>query len=183
MLAESANQFSLEELCRTQYNLKYFFRSHVDHQTYGKTLSAIFKVYVVLQKPNLDCKFIYGFLTSLTSHAPGGVGLRDFFFHILTLLPLGHPCFTNTCLHVVHSLLKIHIPIICSGYFQCQASSSSHFSMTCEDTRMKMFTSSSLNYLHRKAKLAKFSFSRLSRLTRNKIPREKSGYFTVLLTS
>ena len=38
VLVESANQFSLEELCRTGYILKYFFRSHVDHQTYGKTL-------------------------------------------------------------------------------------------------------------------------------------------------
>ena len=39
VLVESANQFSLEELCRTQNILKYFFRSHVDHQTYGKTLT------------------------------------------------------------------------------------------------------------------------------------------------
>ena len=39
-MVESANQFSLEELCRTQYSLKYFFRSHVDHQTYGKTLTV-----------------------------------------------------------------------------------------------------------------------------------------------
>ena len=39
VLVESANQFSLEELCRTQYILKYFFRSHIDHQTYGKTLT------------------------------------------------------------------------------------------------------------------------------------------------
>ena len=41
VLAESANQFSLEELCRTQYSMKYFFWSHIDHQTYmyGKTLS------------------------------------------------------------------------------------------------------------------------------------------------
>ena len=38
VLVESANQFSLEELCRTQYSLKYFFRSHIDHQIYGKTL-------------------------------------------------------------------------------------------------------------------------------------------------
>ena len=38
VLVESANQFSLEELCRKKYSLKYFFRSHVDHQTYGKTL-------------------------------------------------------------------------------------------------------------------------------------------------
>ena len=38
VLVESANQFSLEKLCRTQYSLKYFFWSHVDHQTYGKTL-------------------------------------------------------------------------------------------------------------------------------------------------
>ena len=36
VLVESANLFSLEELCRSQYSLKYFFRSHVDHQTYGK---------------------------------------------------------------------------------------------------------------------------------------------------
>ena len=41
VLVESANQFSLEELCRTQYSLKYFFRSHIDHQTYGKTLRLI----------------------------------------------------------------------------------------------------------------------------------------------
>ena len=39
VLVESANQFSLEELCRTQYSLKYFFRSHIDQHTYGKTLS------------------------------------------------------------------------------------------------------------------------------------------------
>ena len=39
VLVESANQFSLEELCRTQYSLQYFFRSHIDHQTYGKTLT------------------------------------------------------------------------------------------------------------------------------------------------
>ena len=38
VFVESANQFSWEELCRTQYILKYFFQSHVDHQTYGKTL-------------------------------------------------------------------------------------------------------------------------------------------------
>ena len=36
VLVESANQFSLEELCRTRYSMKYVFRSHVDHQTYGK---------------------------------------------------------------------------------------------------------------------------------------------------
>ena len=39
VLVESANKFSLEELCRTQYSLIHFFRSHVDHQTYGKTLT------------------------------------------------------------------------------------------------------------------------------------------------
>ena len=38
VLVESASQFPLEELCRTQYSLKYFFQSHVDHETYGKTL-------------------------------------------------------------------------------------------------------------------------------------------------
>ena len=31
VLVESANQFSLEELCKTQYSLKYFLRSHIDH--------------------------------------------------------------------------------------------------------------------------------------------------------
>ena len=39
VLVESANLFSLEELCRKQYSLKYFFRSHIDYQTYGKTLT------------------------------------------------------------------------------------------------------------------------------------------------
>ena len=38
VLVESANQYLVEELCRTQYSLKYFFRSHIDYQTYGKTL-------------------------------------------------------------------------------------------------------------------------------------------------
>ena len=38
VFVDSANQFSLEELCSTTYSLKYFFRSHVDHQTYCKTL-------------------------------------------------------------------------------------------------------------------------------------------------
>ena len=50
VLVESANQFSLEKLCRTQYSLKYFFRIHDDHKTYGKTelTSAIsFKLVVV----------------------------------------------------------------------------------------------------------------------------------------
>ena len=43
MLVKSANQFSLEELCRTQYSMKYFFRSHIDHHTSGKTLKQEFK--------------------------------------------------------------------------------------------------------------------------------------------
>ena len=34
---------SLEELCKTQYSLKYFFRSHIDHQTYDKTLNYVKK--------------------------------------------------------------------------------------------------------------------------------------------
>ena len=38
VLVESANQFSLEELCRTHYSMTFFFRSHIDHHTYGKTL-------------------------------------------------------------------------------------------------------------------------------------------------
>ena len=41
VLVESANQFSLEELCRRQLKLEIFFRSHVDHQTYGKTLTEV----------------------------------------------------------------------------------------------------------------------------------------------
>ena len=40
VLVESANQFSLEELCRTQYSMKYYFQSHIDHQIYGKTLNG-----------------------------------------------------------------------------------------------------------------------------------------------
>ena len=28
VVAESANQFSLEELCRTQHSLKYFYKSY-----------------------------------------------------------------------------------------------------------------------------------------------------------
>ena len=43
VFVENANQFSLEELCRTQYPLKYFFEVlwFIDHQTYGKTLKAV----------------------------------------------------------------------------------------------------------------------------------------------
>ena len=42
VLVESENKFLLEELCRKQYSLKYFFRGHIDHQTYGKTLMVFF---------------------------------------------------------------------------------------------------------------------------------------------
>ena len=38
VLVESANQFSLEELCRTQNSSKYFFSKPRDNQTYGKTV-------------------------------------------------------------------------------------------------------------------------------------------------
>ena len=50
VLVESSNQFSLEELCRTQYSFKYFVRSYIDHQTYGKTLlnqSSVYDVHIV----------------------------------------------------------------------------------------------------------------------------------------
>ena len=40
VLFESANQFSLEDRCRTQYSLKYF-RSHIDHQTLWKNLNVL----------------------------------------------------------------------------------------------------------------------------------------------
>ena len=52
----------------------------------------MFKVWVMIQLPNLDCKFIYGFLTLHWRHMPLGmgrgqnVGLRDF-CNILSLLP------------------------------------------------------------------------------------------------
>ena len=39
VLVESANQFSLGKLCRTQYSLKYFFRSHIDRKTLWKNLN------------------------------------------------------------------------------------------------------------------------------------------------
>ena len=52
----------------------------------------------MIKQPNLDCKFIYGFLTLLWHHLPLGVGwgqnvgLRDI-CHILTLLPPGASVF------------------------------------------------------------------------------------------
>ena len=48
VLVGGANTFSLEELCRTKYSLQYCFRSHVDHQTYGKTLK---RSCLLLSKP------------------------------------------------------------------------------------------------------------------------------------
>ena len=57
----------------------------------------------MIQSPNLDCKFIYGFLTlhwhymSLGVGQGQNVGLRDF-CHIWLCCRRGHPCFTNTCL-------------------------------------------------------------------------------------
>ena len=41
-LVESANRFSLEELCRTQYSLKYFW-SQIDHQNLWKKLKDYVK--------------------------------------------------------------------------------------------------------------------------------------------
>ena len=60
--------------------------------------TAIFNVWLMIKKPNLDCKFIYGFLTLHWHPMPLGVGrgqnvrLRDF-CHIWTLLPLGASVF------------------------------------------------------------------------------------------
>ena len=69
--------------------------------------SAIFKVLVMIQWPNLDCKSIYGFLTLHWHHMPLGVGLvqnvglRDFWL----CCRRGHTFFTNTCLVLYASLL------------------------------------------------------------------------------
>ena len=49
VLVESANQFSLEKLCRTQYTLKYFWRP-IDHQTYCKNLISDLKWYIHLSR-------------------------------------------------------------------------------------------------------------------------------------
>ena len=52
VLVENANQFSWEELCRTQYILKYLFRSHIDHHTLWKTLKdTLQRVHVSTQCP------------------------------------------------------------------------------------------------------------------------------------
>ena len=51
VLVESTNQFLLEELCRTQYRLKYFiFRSHIVHQTVLKPLTHQYK-YIQVYSP------------------------------------------------------------------------------------------------------------------------------------
>ena len=61
------------------------------------------KVWVMIELPNLDCKFIYGLLTlhwhpMLLGLGWGqNVGFWDFCY-ILTLLPPGHLCFSDTCL-------------------------------------------------------------------------------------
>ena len=71
---------------------------------------AICKVWVVIQLPNLDCKFIYGFRTFLWHPMPLGmgreqnVGLRDV-CHISTLLPPGasvfHKHMSSLCINLV----------------------------------------------------------------------------------
>ena len=59
--------------------------------------SAIFKVWVMIQQPNLECKFIYGFRTLQWHLMPLGMGrdqnVGQFFCHILTLLPPGASVF------------------------------------------------------------------------------------------
>ena len=61
------------------------------------------KFWVVIQLPNLDYKFIYGFLTLHWHHMPLGVGRgqnwghRDFAIFRICCRQ-GHPCFTNKCL-------------------------------------------------------------------------------------
>ena len=60
--------------------------------------SAIFKVWVMIKLPNLDCRFIYGFLTLHWYHVPlrvgrgQNVGLGDF-CHIMTMLSPGGSVF------------------------------------------------------------------------------------------
>ena len=63
--------------------------------------SAIFKDWVMIQLPNLNCTFIYGFLTLHWHHMPLGVGrLQNVGLNIFAIFWLcchqGHPCFTNT---------------------------------------------------------------------------------------
>ena len=56
VLVESANQFSLEELCRTQYILKYFSKPYIDHQTLWKNFNQFFlrtKLFIVFFLNNL----------------------------------------------------------------------------------------------------------------------------------
>ena len=60
--------------------------------------NELFKVWLMIKEHNLDCKFIYGFLTlhwhhmSLEMGQGQNVGLIDF-CHILILLPLGASVF------------------------------------------------------------------------------------------
>ena len=93
--------------------------------------SAIFKVWVVIQLPNLDCKFIYGFNTLLWHPMPLGVeqsqnvGLRNF-CHILTLLPLGASVFhkhmsssnknylQNISVHLLYILIRLDKCLKCT---------------------------------------------------------------------
>ena len=81
VLVESANQFSLEELCRTQYSLKYFIRSHVDHQTYGKTLN-----WIMLRRPlsfesNTESSEVK-WIGCLTSHESKRMSLMLYYYKL-----------------------------------------------------------------------------------------------------
>ena len=55
VLVESANQFSVEEMCRTQYSMKYFFRSHIYIYTnMYSTLSSVFTNFYSYKNPMGD---------------------------------------------------------------------------------------------------------------------------------
>ena len=87
VFVESANQISLEELCRTQYNMTYFFRSHIDHQTYGKTLINSMG-HMRIARPQIlamhACDFDLGDMNLSKDHDTSLVHGHDYVKHILS---------------------------------------------------------------------------------------------------
>ena len=89
VLVESANQFSLEELCRTEYSLKYFFRSHIDHHTYGKTLKTTISIayYSIIPWHSCHVRYVlnikhnaWRMSKTLTDYTESSSSGRTFFF-------------------------------------------------------------------------------------------------------
>ena len=89
MLVESANQFSLEELCRTRYSLNYFSKPLSSIRPSWKTLKEC--EYHILTKTSENCFYIVNFHFPCIFVNTFGLAVQSVF--LKRIVPLQDACF------------------------------------------------------------------------------------------